>query len=343
MPGKRPVRGVRVAVAVIALVALFSGCSGIGSQVNAPEGGYAEPAAGMPEGQPQDSAQRYIARSASLDVVVEDIGQATDAVEKIADDASGLVTSESIDLPADGASSGAGSASIVISVPSDSLEAVMDQLAGLGLVQSRVIEASDVTDRVVDTDSRVRTLQESVNRLQELIARAGSVSEIASVEAELTNRQAELEAMLAQQASLKTQVEKASVRVSIWTRSQNRPADTNYGFLDGLESGWSSLVRLGSFALVVLGALLPYLGLAAIIGIPIVLLRRRWRKTHPKPAPRSWPSAPTAAAQPYPPTPVPRPTPVSATKAAPATQTPTPTSETSATQTPAPPKSPQTP
>jgi hypothetical protein len=333
----------RVVAAVIALVALLSGCSGFGSPANAPEGGYAEPAGGVPEGQPQDaadSALRYIARTASLSVIVEDINHATDAVGKIADEASGLVISESINLPADGADSGAGSATIVISVPSDSLAAIMDQLAGLGSVQSREVQASDVTERVVDTDARVKTLQESVARLQELIARAGSVSEIAAVEAELTNRQADLEAMLAQQASLKNQVEKASVHMSIWTRSQNRPAETSYGFMDGLGSGWSSLVRLGSFALVALGALLPYLGLAAVIGIPTVLLRRRWRKTHPKPAPRSWPSAPTAAAQPYPPTPVPRPVQVAP---APAQAESVPAQAAPVAQASVPPKSPQPP
>lgn len=47
--------------------------------------------------------------------------------------------------------------------------------------------AADVTEQLVDVESRIATQRASVERIRALLARAASVSEITSVESELTS------------------------------------------------------------------------------------------------------------------------------------------------------------
>ncbi|MDR1710856.1 MAG: DUF4349 domain-containing protein [Propionibacteriaceae bacterium] len=300
------------AVPVAALAALLMvGCSAstsAGTRDQAPAAG-----AGVPEYAPADGSDtttRQIARTASIDVRVDDIAAATSQLRAIAAASDGLITAEDIRLPSDEQSSGY--ATVVVSVSADKLDATLAKLAELGVVQSQNINATDVTDQVVDVDSRVKTMRESIARLQDLIAQSGSVTEIAAVERELTERQTELEVLLAQQAQLGQRVAQAPITVTLWTKASNRPPESETGFLVGLAAGWETLTSLGVILLTALGAMLPFLGVAAVIGVPLFFWRRAWRKKHPKqpkmappqyylpqtpPAPQPRPAAPAPAPQ----------------------------------------------
>jgi hypothetical protein len=174
-------------------------------------------------------------------------------------------------------------------------------IAGLGEVRSRTVESVDVTDAVVDVESRVKTMRESIARLQELMRRAGSVSDIAQVESELTQRQADLEALLAQQAALAQRVATSPVSVTLVT-PDTVSEDGPRGFLAGLESGWQTMLASGVVVLTIVGALLPWQVLAALVAVPLLLWRRRRvaRARGPQPtAPTAGPApAPVVAAPP---------------------------------------------
>jgi hypothetical protein len=279
----------RILPALVAGLVLFGACS-----ASSPTSAERAPAAGtdVAESAPMDqvpydttggggttggTVTRQIARTATLGLQVTDIDEAADQARSVADSLNGMVADEDIQELK-------GTADLEISVPSDQLTAALDQLSAIGEVQNRTISATDVTDQVTDVDTRIKTLRESIARLQELIERAGSVTEIAAVENELTTRQMQLEVLLAQQANLGQQVAQATISVSMWTKSSPTPPVTQTGFLAGLEAGWDSMVALGNTALTAFGVLLPYLVLAAIIGLPIFFGRRAWRKKHPKPA-----------------------------------------------------------
>lgn len=243
-----------------------------------PMSGEAAADGAMPEeGGPLSTADRQIARYASIDLVVADIERASDELRRVAGAVGGLITSESLSLPVDATQRKYPNHSVVVvTVPATRLDEALTAVAGLGEVTQRSVESVDVTDAVVDVDARVTTMRESIERLQELMARAGSVTEIARVESELTGRQAELEALLAQQKSLSQQVETSPITVSLVTRAEATSPALG-GFLPGLEAGWNSMVTAGQVALTVLGALLPYLVLAAVVVVPVVLVRRRRR------------------------------------------------------------------
>lgn len=277
-------RRLRLAAAVVAVLGLVfsAGCSAL------PSGGGASAPAGAPDmpgeapvpadgGAPRAPTlpgDRKLARSATVLLEVTDIERAAAELRRLALLLGGMVTSEMISLPTDAMPREYDTSHLVLTVPSDRLDETLTMIAGLGEVRSRTIESVDVTDAVVDVESRVKTMRESIARLQELMKRAGSVSDIAQVESELTQRQAELEALLAQQASLEQRVSTSPVTVTLQTPATlvvNGPG----GFLSGLTAGWEALLSSGMVALTIVGALLPWLAIAALLGVPLLLWRRR--------------------------------------------------------------------
>jgi hypothetical protein len=142
-------------------------------------------------------ADRKLARRADISVTVKDVDAAATKVRAIASAAQGLVLAESVASESDIAATG-GFSSITISVPTDQLDATLDKVAAIGKVHSRNTSTEDVTAQVVDTQSRLKTMQASVDRVRALMLQATKLGEIVTLEAELSRRQADLEALQSQ-------------------------------------------------------------------------------------------------------------------------------------------------
>ncbi|MDQ7993583.1 MAG: DUF4349 domain-containing protein [Propionicimonas sp.] len=274
---------------------LLGGCSAGSAPASGGAGAPAQPSeVAMPDGgapeAPTIPGNRQIARSATLELVVPDVDRAAGELRRIAGLVGGLVTSESLQLPTDAEQYYEPSV-VVVTVPSGRLDESLTLMAGLGTVSRRTVESVDVTETLVDVDSRVKTLRESIARLQALMERAGSVSDIAAVESELTSRQAELESMLAQQKALRQQVASSPVTVTLETAA-TVATDPPAGFLAGLASGWGALANAAGIGLTILGALVPWLALAALVGLPLAWWRHRRRVRAPGdlPAPGTRPA-----------------------------------------------------
>lgn len=263
-----------LAAVAAGLILALTGCAAGGS---APAGAPYPEAPDQPEAQPTTGpGERQIARTASITLVVEDVEQVAGELRQVAESVGGIVTSESISLPGQGEDWPGGYSAVVVSVPAERLEESLGLIGGLGEVRQRSIESVDVTDSVLDVDARVKTMRESIARLQELMSRAGSVAEIAQVESELSQRQAELESLLAQQKSLQNRVAMTPITVGLYPPERANEAGA-MGFVGGLLAGWNSLVTAGQVALTVLGVLLPWLALVAVVGVPLLWWRRRRR------------------------------------------------------------------
>jgi hypothetical protein len=219
--------------------------------------------------------QQQIIRSATMTLVVPDESQAATRLRAVASAHGGVVTTENV--ISGGEKSYYAQSTIVISVPADQLDGALTDIAALGNVTLRTIESTDVTAKVADVDSRVKTMRASIARMQDLLTRAGSVTEIAQVEGELTSRESDLESLLAQQKALAQRVAQSAITVTL-TRVAvvETPPVPETGFIAGLKAGWHAFTIFGIGLLTVAGALLPFLALLALIGVPGVwLLRRR--------------------------------------------------------------------
>jgi Domain of unknown function (DUF4349) len=222
-----------------------------------------------------------IIRSATMTVVVSDESASATRLRAIATAHGGVVTTENV--VSGGEKSYYATSTIVLSVPADELDGALTDIAAVGEVTLRTIQSTDVTAKVADVESRITTMRASIVRMQELLTRAGSVAEIAQVENELTNREADLESLLAQQKVLAQRVAQSPITVTLTHVAVVEPNPVpETGFIAGLKAGWHALTVFGVGLLTVVGALLPFLVVLALIGAPVVWLVRRRGAARPK-------------------------------------------------------------
>ena len=241
---------------------------------------------------------RKLARRADISITVKDVDAAATRVRAIAASAQGLVVAEAISSEPDGSTVG-GFSTITISVPTADLDATLDQLAGLGKVHSRNASTDDVTAQYVDTESRVKTMQSSVDRVRALMSQATKLGDIVSLEAELSRRQADLEATQSQLAALKDSVALSPVEVRLSTDEQVlQEAEDDTGFLAGLKAGWGAFTESVTVLLTILGAVLPFAVVAALVVVPLLVWLRRRGSRAPVAAPPVAPAPPAPPAAP---------------------------------------------
>jgi hypothetical protein len=277
--GKRPGRrGIRAAGAVLLVAALaLTGCSAgasdsgdsskaAGGEAAAADRGAAKEAGG---GQSDAKSSRrepakltgvHIIRTATLTVQVKDVPQALDKARTAAEDAGGMVGDETTDRDGRGHER----SRVVLRVPQERYEQVLGDLAGTGRLIERNKKAQDVTDQVVDVDSRVKSQRASVARVRELMDKATKLSDVVALEGELSTRESDLEALLAQQASLKDRTSLATITLSL-TETPVKPAghkDEDPGFTDAVAGGWGAFVTMLRWVAVAVGAVLPF----AVVG-----------------------------------------------------------------------------
>lgn len=235
-------------------------------------------------GAAQPSVTRAIIKNGSLTLETKDVDKARQQAVGIVAGLRGQVATEDTGSEADGSIT---RANLVLKVPTSSYETAVQRLSALGTRKQIKQESTDVTEQVVDVESRISTQRASLNRVRVLLAKATTIGEIVSVEAELTRREADLEALLAKQKALAGQTELATLTLTVYqTPEQNtviqEPTDER-GFLVGLRDGWDAFSSAVAALATVFGALLPFLVAIALIGGPLWLLRRRLRRT-PAPA-----------------------------------------------------------
>ncbi|QXE34162.1 DUF4349 domain-containing protein [Streptomyces sp. GMY02] len=237
-------------------------------QEGAAGAGAADRAAEAPgsEGQPTTAPSRagtHVIRTAELTVRVKDTQKALTVARTAAEDAGGVVEDESTERTEDAYVT----SRIVLRVPQDAYDSVLAELAGTGTLLARKANAKDVTDQVVDVNSRIASQRVSVERIRELMDRATTLGDVVTLEAELSTRQAALESLLAQQASLKDRTTLATITLELSEAPVVKPAEKEEdpGFLDALAGGWDAFTATVRWIAVVLGAVAPFVGAVAVL------------------------------------------------------------------------------
>ncbi|WP_236245779.1 DUF4349 domain-containing protein [Streptomyces sp. CC210A] len=225
------------------------------------------------------AGRQHVIRTAEMHIEVEDVEKALARARTVAVDAGGHVADESTERHARGDGRGGISSRVTLRVPQRAYDAVMKELSGAGKLLSRTAGAKDVTDQVVDVESRIATQRASVERVRKLMDEATQLSDVVTLEGELSRRQAELESLLARQAALKDSTSLATITLELSERgaARHEDGDDKPGFLDALRGGWGALVASAAWVLIVLAALAPWLAVAAVAYALWRLLVRPWR------------------------------------------------------------------
>ncbi|GGQ00432.1 DUF4349 domain-containing protein [Streptomyces roseolilacinus] len=294
----------------------LAGCAGTGDSgakeaaadrgAAAPEAarGAEGPASAYSSGAPQagqggakaapGAVRQHVIRTAELSVEVEDADKALARARDVAAAAGGHVADESTKRhPGGGLTS-----RISLRVPQAAYEGVLKELAGTGRLLERRADAKDVTDQVVDVESRIATQRASVARVRELMERATRLTDVVELERELSSRQADLESLLAQQASLKDRTSLATITLELSEPEAVEARDDDEpGVLDALRGGWDALLTSLTWFVIVLAALAPWLVLLAagyavwrrVLGPWRARRRARGPRRPARPAPNPWP------------------------------------------------------
>jgi len=311
---------------------LLAGCSAGGSSSTSAAVGGGAPAAGgtrvngAPEaksgafapGAPADASKPgspvvnvgpKLTKSASLDLRVKNISVAAAQVRSIATGLQAQVLSEQIGgggtggpkplsnsgVPSNDFGGLIGFGTLTLSVPSDQLDAALDQISKqVGTVLQRITSSQDVTAQYVDTESRLKTMRASVDRVRALMAQAKDIGQVVALESEMSRREADLESLESQLAALKTSVERSTLVVSLSTPGNEPVSDS--GFLAGLRAGWDAFTASAAGLFKGIGAVLPFAVFFALVGSPLVWWLRRRRANRPPVAPAPVAPAPVAPA-----------------------------------------------
>jgi hypothetical protein len=223
-----------------------------------------------------------IARSVTLVVVAKDVAAARPTLDAILAKYHGYASEMDVNTPADDAPSLKAS----LRIPVANLDAAMRELRGLGRVASESESGEDVTQQHADLDQRLKTARDTEDRLRTILQqRTGSVSDVLQVEEEIARVRGDIESMEAEQTNLEHRVDFASIDLSVTVDYGPTPGAAplsvrvRNAFVAGYRNAVGTVVGIFLF-LVAYG--LTILIWIAILGVPVYLLRRRYRRVRAK-------------------------------------------------------------
>lgn len=217
------------------------------------------------------ASNRMIIARASLVLIVADTQTTVDAITVLMDEMGGYVSTSNL-YRSTWDSNQALQGTITLRVPSENLEATLDNLGEMAVeVDSRTMNREDVTDQYTDTDAQIRNLeateQELLAMLEEVRERPNSTSEdIMAVYRTLTDVRGQIETLRGRKNMWDNLVTLSTIDVTLTPDSANLPV---------VEEGWrpAGVAREAQRALVgavqVLGNVIIWLG---IFVLPLVLL-----------------------------------------------------------------------
>lgn len=204
-----------------------------------------------------NTIERKLIRTANITVEVSDLQAAESAALNKVKELGGYVANSSrSDMVF----------SIDMKVPSSLFDDAVSGVSGMGTLVERNVNASDVTDRYYDLDSRIRTKQILKERLESYLKESANMKDLVAVETQLNNVISDLESMQGQFKRLSNQIDYSTISVRFTLP------------LGKTEHGWKWPSLKGKARAFVVGAasffstlLLVILGIA-LFGTPIVLL-----------------------------------------------------------------------
>jgi len=223
-----------------------------------------------------DTTDRLVVKNTSLAMVVSDVSDAQEKIVAYAETAGGYLVSSSLTLPEE-----APYASVVVRVPSDKLETVMDQYRDLALkITSEDILGRDVTDEYVDLTEHIAQLEATKSRYEEIREKAAEIADLINVTQQITNIQTQIDNYKGRQKYLEQTAALSKITVQISTDELALPYAPPTGFRPAVIFKYAVRSLMGTFANI--GEALIWVGVYAAIWIPALAVFWLWRRHHKK-------------------------------------------------------------
>lgn len=176
------------------------------------------------EPEPQKQVARQIIYTAEMAISVFKLDEAMERAEALALETGGYVQSMSQGY-------------YILRIPAAKLRGVMAELGKLGVVESRSLQAQDVTEEFVDLTTRIRVLRETQQQLLALLKQARNVEEALNVRRSLDQITMELEQAMGRLRMLESLIGFSTLTVRMSQRGpQNAIPSSNdpFPWVDGL-------------------------------------------------------------------------------------------------------------
>ena len=165
---------------------------------------------------PASDADRKMVRTASLDLVAKNPGEASEKIRQLVERLGGFLVSSSTKGGQD-----AGVASLTVRVPADRFEEARAEIRKLGIrVDGEHVEAQDVTRQYVDLNAHLRNLRAEEAQYLAIMKRASTVKDTLEVSEKLGDVRGQIEQQQAEFEALSKQVETVAITVSLRTEAE---------------------------------------------------------------------------------------------------------------------------
>lgn len=187
-----------------------------------PDAAPAEPTSGGGDGaEPEPAATdddqdhgRYIVYTATMQVSVFNLEDAKVRAESLPDKYGGFVQNLSSNY-------------FVMRIPAAKLRTAMDELAGLGIVENRTLDAADVTEEYLDIETRIEVLQATQKQMMDLLTKARTVEEALKVRQALDEITMELEVLKGRLRRLSNLVSFSTLTLTLVERGPHTPTPSS--------------------------------------------------------------------------------------------------------------------
>jgi hypothetical protein len=221
---------------------------------------------------------RKVVKTASLGLRSEDVRRSAAQAQQLAAAAGGTVLSSQVYRSDDSVT-----ADLVLSIPSEEFERVVDELRSLGeKVTTDSISGQDVTEEYVDLKSRERNLRATEESLLRLYDRAENVEEALSIQRELTTVRGEIELVQGRIKYLDQRSAYSQITLNIQPVTSPPPPRPTWDPGDVVERAWdASLAVLQVMATAIISAVVFGWWLAPVLLGGFLWWRRRNRGSRP--------------------------------------------------------------
>lgn len=171
-------------------------------------------------------------------------------------------------------------ASMNVKIPADKLEIFIEELSLTATVISKSISSEDITDSYIDVESRINALETEEKTLLGILEKAESLADVIELQGRISEVRAELESMKAKKLSYDGMVAYSGVSIDISEVERVVEGDDTF-FGEVKERLLNNLYDLSDFLReLAIGFIssLPYLALAAIGGVIVIVIIKKIRK-----------------------------------------------------------------
>ncbi len=212
---------------------------------------------------------RKIIKKGSIRFETGSIEQTKEHIDQVVNDLGGYVSHDNLQhYP------GKIEESMTVRIPAENFDILLTRISGEAKkIDSKTINAQDVTEEYMDVRARVKTKKAVANRYKQLLQKANTIKDILAIEEELGNIQEEIESAEGRLQYLKNRIVFSTLHITFYKQTS-----TKVGFFSklgrALVKGWKGLL----YFFIGLAYIWPFI---LIIGVGIFFgLRIRKRRKH---------------------------------------------------------------